>query len=74
MKNGDMACFLAYQSIDIHEELPLALRGGWASTSRGVSRGANRAVSSAVKSINYFAKANLYANSHLPPNLPPLNL
>ncbi|RDW59659.1 hypothetical protein BP6252_12746 [Coleophoma cylindrospora] len=41
----------------------------------GKSRGvANTAISSALTSTNYFAKVNLYANSRLPPNLPPLKL
>lgn len=31
-------------------------------------------VSSALVSTNYFAKVNLYANSRLPPNLPPMKL
>ena len=69
-----MIYFLAHPNADICEDIPLALRGGWGSTTREVSRGANRAISSAVKRTNYFAKANLYANSQLPPNLPPLNL
>ncbi|KUJ19174.1 alpha/beta-hydrolase [Mollisia scopiformis] len=46
---------------------------------RGVSKGkskgmVNNSVSSALTSTNYFAKVNLYANSRLPPNLPPLKL
>ncbi len=56
-------------------EVPLTgIRGGGGSTGREVSRGANKAVSSAVTSTNYFTKANLYANSKLPPNLPSLQL
>lgn len=48
-------------------------------TERGVSKGkskgmVNNSVSSALTSTNYFAKVNLYANSRLPPNLPPLKL
>ncbi|KAI9861655.1 MAG: hypothetical protein M1824_002085 [Vezdaea acicularis] len=35
---------------------------------------ANCAISDAITSTNYFAKANLYSNSRLPPNLPPLRL
>lgn len=58
----------------IHGDPQPLLRGGWGSASREVSRGANRAISSAVISTNYFSKANFYANSRLPPNLPPLNL
>lgn len=55
-------------------EVPMTgIRGG-GSTGREVSRGANKAVSSAVTSTNYFTKANLYANSKLPPNLPSLQL
>lgn len=48
--------------------------GGWGLTGREVSRGANRAITSAVTRTNYFAKANLYTNSRLPLNLPPLQL
>ena len=56
-------------------EVPMTgIRGGGGSPGREVSRGANRAVSSAVTSTNYFTKANLYANSKLPLNLPPLQL
>ncbi|TVY83458.1 hypothetical protein LSUE1_G001248, partial [Lachnellula suecica] len=41
----------------------------------GKSKGmTNNPVSSAAVSTNYFAKVNLYANSRLPPNLPPLKL
>ncbi|MCJ1464245.1 hypothetical protein MMC07_002858 [Pseudocyphellaria aurata] len=58
----------------IHEDPQPLIRGGWGSASREVSRGANRAISSAVISTNYFSKAYFYANSRLPPNLPPLNL
>jgi hypothetical protein len=42
---------------------------------RGKSKGmVNNSVSSALTSTNYFAKVNLYANSRLPPNLPPMKL
>jgi hypothetical protein len=34
----------------------------------------SNSVSSALTTTNYFAKVNLYANSRLPPNLPPLKL
>jgi hypothetical protein len=48
-------------------------------TERGISKGkskgiVNDSVSSALTSTNYFAKVHLYANSRLPPNLPPLKL
>lgn len=43
--------------------------------SKGKSKGmTNNAISSAMTSTNYFAKVNLYANSRLPPNLPPMKL
>ncbi len=60
----------------IHEGQQSGIRGGWGGlrTRDNVSRGANRAISSAIISTNYFAKVNLYANSKLPPNLPPLKL
>ena len=42
---------------------------------KGKSKGmVNNSISSALTSTNYFAKVNLYANSRLPPNLPPLKL
>lgn len=41
---------------------------------RKASKGVNQAVTSAVTSTNYFSKANLYANSRLPPHLPPLRV
>ncbi|KAF8856614.1 alpha/beta-hydrolase [Acephala macrosclerotiorum] len=45
------------------------------SVSKGKSKGmVNNSISSALTSANYFAKVNLYANSRLPPNLPPLKL
>lgn len=50
------------------------LRGGGSNAAREISRGVNDAVSTAVTSTNYFSKANLYANSRLPLNLPPLKL
>ena len=62
------------EDLTIRENENSGIRGGWGSTSREVSRGPNRAISSAVVGTNYFAKANLYANSKLPPNLPPLKL
>jgi hypothetical protein len=53
------------------------IRGGGNITTRGIngaSRTTNRAATAAITSTNYFSKANLYANSRLPPNLPPLRL
>ena len=42
---------------------------------QGKSKGmVNNSVSSALTSTNYFSKVNLYANSRLPPNLPPMKL
>lgn len=42
---------------------------------QGKSKGmVNNSISSALTSTNYFAKVNLYVNSRLPPNLPPLKL
>ena len=42
---------------------------------QGKSKGiVNNSISSALVSTNYFAKVNLYANSKLPPNLPPMKL
>ncbi len=64
----------AEKDLTIRDEPQSGLRGGWGFTNREISRGANKAVSSAVMSTNYFAKANLYANSKLPPHLPPLKL
>jgi hypothetical protein len=60
------------QDLLIKEDPLVGLRGG--GDSEAVSRGANRAVSTAIVSTNYFAKVHLYANSRLPPNLPPLQL
>ncbi len=60
--------------LTICEDRPSGIRGGGRITSREVSRGANKAISSAVVSTNYFAKVNVYTNSRLPPNLPPLKL
>lgn len=62
------------QELVIDDDPQSGIRGGWGFGSRQVSRGANRAISTAVVGTNYFAKANLYANSRLPPNLPPLQL
>ena len=62
------------QELEILDDVQSGIRGGWGVGSRQVSRGANRAISTAVVGTNYFAKANLYANSKLPPNLPPLQL
>ncbi|KAL9102421.1 MAG: hypothetical protein Q9163_002443 [Psora crenata] len=56
------------------EQPQSGLRGGWGSKTPKISGGANKAISSALVSTNYFAKASLYANSTLPPNLPPLKL
>lgn len=62
------------QELVVHNDSQSGIRGGWGLASRQVTRGANRAISTAVVGTNYFAKANLYANSRLPPNLPPLQL
>lgn len=62
------------QELEIYQDSPSGIRGGWGVTSREVSRGANRAISTAVVSTNYFAKVDLYANSRLSPHLPPLKL
>jgi hypothetical protein len=54
-----------------------AIRGGGAWGSREISRKVNNAATSAVtgpRGTNYFAKANLYANSKLPPGMPDLKL
>ncbi|KAI9883900.1 MAG: hypothetical protein M1823_004314 [Watsoniomyces obsoletus] len=51
----------------------LEIRGGGSrGVTKEVSRRADHAISSAITSTNYFCKANLYANSRLPPYLPPL--
>lgn len=62
------------QELFIQDDVQSGLRGGWGLGNRQVSRGANRAITTAVVGTNYFAKVNLYANSKLPPNLPPLQL
>lgn len=62
------------QELVIEDDTLSGIRGGWGFGSRQVSQGANRAISTAVVGTNYFAKANLYANSRLAPNLPPLQL
>ena len=62
------------QELFIQDDVQSGIRGGWGFGTRQVSRGANRAITSAVIGTNYFAKVNLYANSKLPPNLPPLQL
>ncbi|KAF4637373.1 hypothetical protein G7Y89_g724 [Cudoniella acicularis] len=44
-------------------------------TKSGKSKGmVNNSISSALTSTNYFAKVHLYANSRLPPHLPPMKL
>ena len=62
------------QELEIQDDVQSGIRGGWGLGSRQMSRSANRAISTAVVGTNYFAKANLYANSRLPPNLPSLQL
>ena len=62
------------EELEISDDIQSGIRGGWGIGNRQVSRGANRAISTAVVGTNYFAKANLYANSRLPPNLPALQL
>lgn len=62
------------QELEIPDDVHSGIRGGGGIGSRQVSQGANRAISTAVVGTNYFAKANLYANSRLPPNLPALQL
>jgi hypothetical protein len=43
--------------------------------SRGKSKGmVDNSIGSALAGTNYFAKVNIYANSRLPPNFPPLKL
>ena len=62
------------QDLVIKEDPLVGLRGGGDSAGREAARGANRAISTVVTSTNYFAKVHLYANSKLPPDLPPLQL
>ena len=62
------------RAIVIQKESGVGLRGGWGSRQRAVMSGADGVLASAVLSINYFAKAKLYANSRLPTNLPSLHL
>ena len=62
------------QELVIQDDSQSGIRGGWGLGSRQVSRGANKAISTAVVGTNHFSKANLYANSRLPPNLPPLKM
>ena len=62
------------EDLVIPEESQSGLRGGGGPASRGLTCGANIAISSAIIRTNYFAKAGLYANSRLPPNLPPLKM
>ncbi|KAI9679590.1 MAG: hypothetical protein M1829_001552 [Trizodia sp. TS-e1964] len=60
--------------IEEYAPVPLIRGGGNISTRQQVSRGANDIISTAITSTNYFSKANLYSNSRLPPNLPPLQV
>ena len=56
-------------------EHKVAIRGGGQVFREKAGRGANRAATHAIMThTNYFAKANLYANSRLPANLPPLKV
>ena len=64
----------------LQQDEDLGVRGG-GEVARAGSREASRAVDKTVstaatspKSTNVFAKVNLYANSRLPPWLPPLKL
>ncbi|KAI9799043.1 MAG: hypothetical protein M1833_004237 [Piccolia ochrophora] len=72
----DEECFSGDEKdlVIVHQPQP-TLRGGWDSRARNTpSHKANRAITSAITSTNYFSKANFYANSRLPPDLPPLKL
>ncbi|KAI9843625.1 MAG: hypothetical protein M1837_006207 [Sclerophora amabilis] len=62
------------RELAVDQHPPLAIRGGGGLGTRAISRGANDVVSNAITSTNYFIKVNLYLNSRLPPNLPPLKL
>lgn len=65
-------------------EATVSLRGGWrpgqraappgAGAGTGAVAGADKRLASATQGISYFAKAELYANSRLPSNLPRLHL
>ena len=52
----------------------VTLRGGGPTVKGAAFHGANQAMTSVVTSTNYFSKSNLYANSRLPPNLPPFRV
>ena len=59
----------------IQDESSPSLRGGGSFSKKDSAfKRTDRAISSTLVHTNYFAKANLYANSRLPPNLPPLQL
>ncbi|KAH8588974.1 Alpha/Beta hydrolase protein [Bisporella sp. PMI_857] len=72
-KESDLAIYQEPQPLWQQEQQP----SGYDSqiTSQGKSKGmVNNSVSSALTTTNYFSKVNLYANSRLPPDLPPMKL
>ncbi|KAL9106250.1 MAG: hypothetical protein Q9227_008718 [Pyrenula ochraceoflavens] len=80
--NGDekeMAVELESPANSLESAPPVSgIRGGGAmvpvASKKGVSKGANAAINTAITSTNYFSKANMYANSRVPTNLPPLHV
>ena len=53
----------------------VALRGGGIVARDKATRGANQVITNTITTnANYFSKVNLYANSRLPANLPPLKV
>ncbi|KAI9804121.1 MAG: hypothetical protein M1825_001523 [Sarcosagium campestre] len=74
----DEECFSGNESelvIRDADQTPRLRGGGWSTGTRQLfSRGANRSISTVITNTNHFAKVNLYANSRLPQNLPPLRV
>lgn len=65
----------AWSNEEVGIERKVAIRGGGQVFREKARRGANRAATHALMAnTNHFAKANLYANSRLPANLPPLKV
>ncbi|TVY30155.1 hypothetical protein LHYA1_G001137 [Lachnellula hyalina] len=65
--NGDEGEFVVHQAAQ--QMWPQAQE-----SDRSLMRSGNHSVSNALIGANYFDKVNLYANSRLPPNLPPMKL
>lgn len=74
--SGSESQMVLHNEVQLPQEQPETTSRGmlWGKSKGKGATSVSTASTSASTSTNYFSKVNLYANSRLPPNLPPLKL